>query len=131
METIKKRVLVFCFSAFFNLSAVLCLAAGLLVTASLCTADNSPHTAQVWSISLIVSVVFFALGTLLWAIKSQLVQIAHLAVGRTQQNGIALERRVVRLLFLLSVGALGLCASLAILTYAILVRIDQGFAVFG
>lgn len=131
MGTKAKRALVFCFRFVFTLSVVLCLAACFLVTASLFTADRAPQTAQFWGISLIVSAVFLALGLLLRAIATQVVQITCHSDHLTDQNGISLERPVSRLVFLLSIGGMILCAFLAVLTYAILARIDQGFAVFG
>lgn len=131
MGTKAKRALVFCFRVVFTLSVVLCLAACFLVTASLFTADRAPQTAQFWVISLIVSAVFLALGLLLRAIATQVVQITRLTDDVTDQNGTSLERPVSRLVLFLSIGGLSLCAFLAILTYAIMARIDQGFAVFG
>jgi hypothetical protein len=48
-----------------------------------------------------------------------------------QPQGDALRGKLGRLMALLTVTGLGLSGFLAMLNYAILARIDQGFAVFG
>lgn len=126
-----KRALVVWFRVVFTFAVALCLATCLLVIASLFIADRAPQSTQFWGISLIVSAIFLGLGLLLSAIEAQVVQIARLTADLADQSGILLNRRVFRLLFFLSIGGLSLCGFLAILTYAILARIDQGFAVFG
>jgi hypothetical protein len=62
-----------------------------------------------------------------------LVEVAGIARMASDEPATAalLGRRVARLLMLLAVAGLSLCGLLAIVVYAILAVIDQGFAVFG
>jgi hypothetical protein len=78
-----------------------------------------------------VSGVFLVLGLLLIGIELQVVGIARIAAAPENEIVSRLGTRVVRLLILLVIAGLGLSGLLAIVNYAILARIDQGFAVFG
>lgn len=104
---------------------------GLLATASLFIAERAPWSARFWTISLVVTAVFLALGLLLRGMEVLSVGIARLCSGPPHENGPELERGVSRLMTLILVGGVCLCGFLAMVTYAILARIDHGFAVFG
>lgn len=123
------RLLTFIFALVFTGAAVLSASAGILVTASLFIADRAPQSTEFLEISLFVSGVFLALGMLLAGIELQIFGIARLSEDRERDAG--LRTRVRRLLILLVIAGVALCGFLAVLTYAILARIDQGFAVFG
>ena len=124
------RVLTGGFRFLFTAAAMLSVAASLLVTASLFIADRAPRSAEFLVISLLVSAAFLALGLLLAGMLVQVAGIARMASDEPTTAAL-LGRRVARLLMLLAVAGLGLCGLLAVVVYAILARIDQGFAVFG
>jgi hypothetical protein len=119
------------FRLIFLCAMVLSLASAGLVTASLFMKDRAPETAQFLGISLAVIGIFLTLGLLLFGIQKHVAGIARLANRVEDQRPPEIEKHVFRLLVYLSLGGAGLCGFLAILTYAILARIDQGFAVFG
>jgi predicted DNA repair protein MutK len=119
------------FRIIFALATALCLAAGLLVTASLFIADRAPQSWRFLLVSLVVSAVCFALAFVVAGIRAQVLQIARLTTLIPEENRADIRRRVGRLLTYLLVGGLALTLMLALLTYGILARIDQGFAVFG
>jgi hypothetical protein len=125
------RLLTFAFGLLFTTAAALSIAASLLVTASLFMPDRSPQSTEFLGISLFVSGAFLALGLLLIAIEWQVVGIARIAAAGENALAESLSRKVYRLLILLVIVGLGMGGLLASLTYAILARIDQGFAVFG
>lgn len=115
----------------FLCAIVLCLAAAVLVTASLFIADRAPQSAQFLGISIAVSGAFLSLGMLLLGIERHVLGIARWTRRSGGPLPLDFRNHFLRLLIYLSLGGAGLCAILAILTYAILARIDQGFAVFG
>ena len=119
------------FRALFFGSTLLCTAAGLLVIASVFIQDRAPHSATMLGVSLVVSGVFLGAGVLLHGIQSHVAGIAKLARANDGNNAGDIERHVARLLIILILGGTALFVFLGVLTYAILARIDQGFAVFG
>jgi hypothetical protein len=119
------------FRLIFLCAMVLSLASAGLVTASLFMKDRAPETAQFLGISLAVIGIFLTLGLLLFGIQKHVAGIARLANRVEDQRPPEIEKHVFRLMLYLSLGGAGLGGILAILTYAILARIDQGFAVFG
>jgi hypothetical protein len=125
------RPLVLVFVLLFTTAAALSIAISFLVTASLVIAERGPQGLQFLGISLLVSAVFLLLGLLLIGIELQIVGIARIA--QAQDNGVpeGLRNRVFRLLILLALTGLGLGAALAALTYGVIERIKQGFAIFG
>ncbi len=125
------RPLTHAFGFLFTAAAGLCLAASLLVTASLFIADRAPTSLEFLGISLFVSGVFLAIGLLLVGVVVQVVGIARIAAATEPAAGEGLRRRVARLLLLLVVAGLAMCGLMAIVVYGILARIDEGFAVFG
>lgn len=119
------------FRLIFLCAIVLSLASAGLITASLFMEDRAPQTAQFLGISLAVIGIFLTLGLLLSGIQKHVAGIARLANRVEDQRPPEIEKHVFRLLVYLSLGGAGLCGFLALVTYAILARIDQGFAVFG
>jgi hypothetical protein len=112
-------------------AALLAFTAGALVTASLFIAERAPTSPQFLGVSLVVSAVFLVGGVLLLGIQHQLAAIAKIARERDAESRRPWLVHVNRLLaYLLGAGAF-LGAVLGVMTYAILARIDQGFAVFG
>lgn len=125
------RLLTLIFGLLFTTAAALSGAAGLLVTASLFIADRSPRSAEFLGVSLVVSAGLLALGGLLVGIGIEGIGLARASADGRLAAGDRLRPRVTRLLAFLSALGLGFCAVLAHVTYAILARLDQGFAVFG
>jgi hypothetical protein len=119
------------FRLVYACAAILSMAAGTLVTASIFIADRAPRSTRFLGISLVVSAVFVGAGLVLLGIRRHVAPIAAALRGHDgdsqRESAVHLGRLVA---YLLAGGAL-ICALLAILTYAILARIDQGFAVFG
>lgn len=118
------RLLYFC-------AALFSIASGALVTASLFIPDRAPQSINFLGISLAVSSVFLGGGVLLFGIQRHVAGIAAMASGHGGEAARELATHVNRLLAYLLAGGVFLCAVLGLMTYAILARIDQGFAVFG
>jgi hypothetical protein len=125
------KALSIAFSTSFAVAAGLFGAAGLLVIASLFIADTRPETNAYLGIHLIVGGVFVALGLLLLGILLEVAAIARFALDPEGTVTSRLRDRVRRLLQLLLAAGLFLCLVMAMVTYGILARIDEGFAVFG
>lgn len=125
------RILPRAFALLTTIAVALSIAAGLLVTASLPIAESAPTGLTILWIHLIVSGVFLVLGLLLTGIGIQVLRIVKIAATAAGPWAGALRMRLTRLLILLTVSGLGLSGILAILTWGILSRIDEGYAVFG
>jgi hypothetical protein len=123
--------MLYAFRFVYLCAALLAAAAGLLVIASLFIEDRAPSTYEFLGISLAVSAFFLGMGLVLFGVQRHVTGIADIA--RLHDGGIArqLATRVDRLVAHLLTGGVLLVAVLAVITYAILARIDQGFAVFG
>jgi hypothetical protein len=112
-------------------SALLSMAAAALVTASLFIASRATQSTKILGISLFVSGVFVATGFVLFGIQWQVAAVVAAARSPGGTSAPTLAAPVRRLVaYLLAAGAF-VGGVLALLTYAILARIDQGFAVFG
>jgi hypothetical protein len=123
--------MVFVFRLAYLGAALLAGAAGALVIASRFVADRAPQGTEFLGIHLAVGAVFLGVGVLLWGIQRHAAGIAALARGRDGEPARELAAHVSRLLAYLLVGGAFLCAVLGLMTYAIVERIGQGFAVFG
>lgn len=122
--------MIFIFRMIYAGAALLAVAAAALIVASLFIADRAPQSMRFLGVSLVVGAVFVGIGVLLLGIRRHVAAIAALAHSR--QGAVAqLATHVNRLLALLLAGGVFLFAVLGLLAYAILARIDQGFAVFG
>jgi hypothetical protein len=112
-------------------AALLAGAAGALVIASRFIADRAPQGTEFLGIHLAVGAVFLGVGVLLLGIQRHVLGIAAVARGHDGEPAPELATHVSRLLAYLVAGGALLCAVLGLMTYAILARIDEGFAVFG
>jgi hypothetical protein len=111
-------------------AAFLSIAIAALVVASVFIANRAPQSMEFLGVSLAVGAIFVSIGVLLFGIRRHLTAMATLATAR-DATGARLASHVGRLLVYLLVGGAFLCAVLGSLTYGILERIDDGFAVFG
>lgn len=125
------KALSIAFSALFTLAAALFGAAGLLVIASLLLADTKPRTSVSLGIHLGVGGVFLALGFVLLGLMLQVAGLARMASRPGIVDTGEFRQRLLRLLILLVISGLFITFVMSIVTYAILSRIDEGFAVFG
>jgi hypothetical protein len=125
------KLLTLAFGFLFIVAAALSVAASLLVTASLFIADRSPTSTEFLGIHLLVSGAFLLLGVLLGGILLQIVGIVRIEADLDSRSTERLRKRVSRLLVFLVIAGAGLFCLLGIINYAILARIDEGFAVFG
>lgn len=125
------RAILIGFRAIYLVGAALCLLAGTLVTASLFIADRAPQSSTFLGISIAMSAIFLAISLLLLAIQRQAAALTRGLSQIEDEGTVSLRRNAGRLLICLALGGGLLDMFLAVLTYAILARIDQGFAVFG
>lgn len=123
--------MVIVFKLVYVCAAFLAMAAGTLVTASLFIAERAPQSARFLGISIVVSAVFVGAGLVLLGIRRHVAAIAAAVRSQDSESLRNPAQHVGRLVACLLVGGAVVCALLAILTYGILERIDQGFAVFG
>lgn len=112
-------------------SALLSMAAAVLVTASLFIAERAPQSGRFLGISLVVSAIYVAAGVVLFGIQRHASVTAAALLGDVGGSSRRLKRHVARLLAYLLAAGIFVCVVLALMAYAILTRIDQGFAVFG
>ena len=113
-------------------AALLSGAAGVLVIASFFIPDRAPQSTAMLGIHLAVSAIFLGVGVLLLGIQRHVAGIAALAAhGHAAETAQELAAHLSRLLVYLLAGGAFLCAVLGMMTYGIVTRIDQGFAVFG
>jgi len=119
------------FRLLYLCAALLSIAAGALVIASLFIPERAPQSSEMLGVHLAVSAVFLGVGGVLLGIQRHVAGISALACGDDGEQKRELATHVHRLLVFLLVGGAVLCAVLGVMTYAILARIDQGFAVFG
>ncbi len=120
------------FRLVYRCAALLSSAAGVLVIASFFIPDRAPQSTEFLGIHLAVSVIFLGMGVLLMGIQRHVAGIAALAArGHAAETAQELAAHLNRLLAYLLAGGAFLCPVLGMMTYGILARIDQGFAVFG
>lgn len=115
----------------FGCAAGFAFVAGPLVFANFFVPGRAPQTAQFIVITLAVGAVFLGVGWLLFGIQRRALRTAAMVSGRPGQASIELAAQVHRLLALLLTGGILVVVVLGAVAYAILARIDQGFAVFG
>ncbi|EGV17634.1 hypothetical protein [Thiocapsa marina] len=124
--------MVVAFRLVYLCAALLSSAAGVLVVASFFIPDRAPGNTEFLGIHLAVGTVFLGAGVLLFGIRRHVAGIAARAAdvddAETAQE---LAAHLSRLLAYLIAGGAFLGAVLGAMTYGILERIDQGFAVFG
>lgn len=125
------RALTITFALLFTTAGALSGTAGLLVTASLFIADTSPQSNAFLNIHLFVSGIFLGMAALVFAIELQVYGLASAVRALDDGTGRQVRSRLIRLLALLGIAGVFLCGLFALVTYGILARIDEGFAVFG
>lgn len=123
--------MVLVFRLLYLCAALLSTAAGALVVASLFIQDRAPQSTEMLGVHVAVGFGFLAVGVLFLGIQRHVGGIAALASGKDGELARELATHVNRLLVYLLAGGSFLCAVLGLMTYVILARIDQGFAVFG
>jgi hypothetical protein len=119
------------FRLLYLCAALLAIVAGALVIASLFIQDRAPQSTHMLAIHLAVGAAYLGVGGLLLGVQRQVAGIAVLAHGDDGETAQALVAHINRLLAYLLAGGAFLCVVLGLMAYAILSRIDQGFAVFG
>jgi hypothetical protein len=120
------------FRLVYRCAALLASAAGVLVIASFFIAERASQGTEFLGIHLAVGAVFLGVGVLLTGIQRHVAGIAALAAyGLDAETARELAAHLNRLLAYLLAGGAFLCAVLGVVTYGILERIDEGFAVFG
>jgi len=119
------------FRLIYLCTAALFVAAAALVTASVFIAERAPTSREFLGISVAVSAIFLLAGVALAGIRNRVTRIVRIASVTDGETGAGLRRQVTGLLVYLVAGGGLMCAVMAMLTYAILARIEQGFAVFG
>jgi cbb3-type cytochrome oxidase subunit 1 len=115
---------------FFSAAAVSLFAASM-VTVSMLIPGRAPHSTQFWIITIGVGLYFAALGLVLLGIGRHLPAIGDLAHATTNDEGALLRSRWRRLAVHMLLGGLLVVPVLLLIAYAILARIDEGFALFG
>lgn len=119
------------FRAIWLCAAMLCIVDAVLVTASVFVADRPTDATAFLPQSMAVSGAFAAVGLLLFGVQSRLAALTSVARGFGRGDGDGARRHLAVLqAYLASLGA-GLFVVLAGLTYAIVDRVADGFAVFG
>ena len=112
-------------------AAALSLFAASAVTVSMLIPERAPHSAQFWIITIAVGLYFAAIGVVLLGIGRHLPAIGLLAKAMTSDESAELKSRWHRLAVHMLLGGLLLLPVLLLITWAVLARIDEGFAIFG
>lgn len=100
----------------------------VLIMASLFITDRAPVSRQAFLVSLLVSALFLGLAWLSAGIRNQMTRLGEVS-GPSADN--AVRAPFGALVGNLLVAAILFAAVMALLTSAILARINQNFAVFG
>jgi hypothetical protein len=104
----------------------------VLVVVSVFIPDYAPRVPAFLGIHLAVGAVFLGVGVLLAGVQRHVAGIAALAAHwHAAEPAQRLAAHLSRLLAYLLAGGGLLCTVLGAVTYGILERIQQGFAVFG
>jgi hypothetical protein len=119
------------FRGVFFCAIALSFTAGGLVTASFFIPDRAPQSGWYIGVHLVVTGAFLLLGVLLYGIQRHVAAIATFTRRSEDAGDRDLRHDVNRLLAYLIAAGIILGAILGLMTYVILARIDQGFAVFG
>jgi hypothetical protein len=126
------KTVVVLFRLVYLCAALLSSAAGVLVVVSVFIPDYAPRVPAFLGIHLAVGAVFLGVGVLLAGVQRHVAGIAALAAHwHAAEPAQRLAAHLSRLLAYLLAGGGLLCTVLGAVTYGILERIQQGFAVFG
>ncbi len=115
---------------YFSASA-LSLFAASMVAVSMLMPNRAPHSVQFWIITIGFGLFLAAIGLALLGVGRHLPAIGLLAQSMTNDAGARLRSRWRRLAAHMLLGGLMLVPVLLLIAWAILARIDQGFALFG
>lgn len=126
----RSRLVVIFRVVYWLVAALFFIAAGLVI-ASLYMAESPSHPPKFIYISVTVSGLFLAVGFLILGIQFRTVAIAKLGIGKRDEHKNGFDRHMPVLLAYLTIGGMALCMIMATITFAILARISEGFAVFG
>jgi hypothetical protein len=123
--------MVVAFRLVYLCAALLSSVAGALLILNLFIPDRAPQGTEFLGIHLAVGAFFMGVGVVLSGIRRHVAGIAALAHGRNGETAQDLAAHLNRLLVYLFAGGAFLCTVLGVMTYGIVERIGQGFAVFG
>jgi cbb3-type cytochrome oxidase subunit 1 len=112
-------------------AAALSLFAASMVAVSMLIPERAPQSAQFWIITIGVGLYFAVIGLVLLGVARHLPAIGVLAQSITSDDGARLRSRWRRLAVYLLLGGLMLVPVLLLIAWAIVARIDEGFALFG
>ncbi len=113
-----------------TIAALAALSAALII-ASLFITDRAPVSTQAFVVSLVVSALFLVIAGVAAGIRRHVGRLASAGAALPETAGAAFHGAFGALVRYLLVGAGMMALFLALLTYIILARIDQNFAVFG
>jgi hypothetical protein len=116
--------------AYFS-AAALSLFAASMVAVSMLIPQRAPQSAQFWIITIGVGLFLAVIGLVLLGVARHLPAIGVLAQSMTSDDGALLRSRWRRLAAHMLLGGLMLVPLLLLIAWAIVARIDQGFALFG
>lgn len=111
--------------------AALAVLDAVLVTASLFMTDRAPVSPEYFGISFAVTIFFLVFGGLALAIQRQMGRLSAAGLGLAEPARAAIERNFRPLVGQFLLAGLLFGFLLAAVSYGILARIDQDFAVFG
>lgn len=102
-----------------------------LVTTSLFMAGRAPHSATFVGVSVAVILLFFAVGLLILGIQFRILTIAKLHNEQGRAANDDLDRHLSFLAVYIMICGIALCMIMMTVTFAILVRINESYPVFG
>jgi hypothetical protein len=112
-------------------AAALSLFTASMVTVSMLIPERAPQSAQFWIITIGVGLYFAVIGFVLLGIGRHLPAMGVLAQSMTNDYGAWLRSHWRRLAVHMLLGGLLAIPVLLLIAWAILARIDEGFALFG
>jgi hypothetical protein len=115
----------------YAMSAALALLDAALIVGSFFIAGRAPQTTSSFVIHTVIACLFAVSGLLLLGVGRHAGRIGRMVRRPEGEHTAGLEESVARLLVNLGLGGMMLLGVLLIMTYAILARINQDFAVFG
>jgi hypothetical protein len=102
-----------------------------LITASLFMTDRAPHSTTFAGVSVVVSLLFLAAGLLILGIQSRITAIAESHNEQDSATNDDLDRHLSSLAVYLMICGIAQCMIMMTVTFAIALRINEGYPVFG
>jgi hypothetical protein len=112
-------------------AAALSLFASSMVAVSMLIPERVPQSAQFWTITIGVCIYLALIGFVLLGVGRHLPAIGFLAQSLSRDDSARLRYRWRRLAVPMLLGGILLVPALLLIAWAILARIDEGFALFG